>query len=388
MSWIDDYVLYARNNEADDAFHWWSGLTILGASLKRNVWYDGGYFTIWPATWTLIVAESGRKKTTAVSIAYNVLTKMDESVKVLADKSSPEGLIDDLAEPNELGDTQSQALIYAPELSLFMDRRHHNEGLIPLLLRLYDCPPSVRYKTRSRDLVTLKNVAVSFLSATANELLYDSVPESALKSGFMARMICVTPQSKEKIVPFPWKDYALEQDVTNRLYRLSRLHGQMVMSDKARRWFMDWYYVNKAEEGRVASPKLRAYYQRRQDHLLRTAMLVSIAKHERLEYTEEAMEEAYKNLLATEMHLLELYNEIDASPTGRDQNKIIAHIRAANNALSHADLMAQTYSTMDSTRLGKLIEGLYIGGIIGSERGKDGKPVYFLIKDRKLRGEA
>ncbi len=385
MSWLDEYVIYARNNEADDAFHWWCGVTILGAALKRNVYYDAGYFTVWPATWTLLVAESGRKKTTAVTIAYNVLTKMDEAVRVLADKNSPEGLMDDLAEPNELGETQSQALIYAPELSHFMDRRQHNEGLVQLLLRLADCPDRLRYKTRSRDVVTLKNVAVSFLGATANELLYDSVPDNALKSGFMARLICVTPQSDQKIVPFPWKDHALEMKVTNDLYTLSRHRGQMVMPEPSRRWFMDWYYRHKAEEGRLASEKMRAYYQRRPDHLLRTAMMISIAKHRRLEFMVDALDEALTRLMATEAHLLELYNEIDASPTGREQNKIIAHIRAAGGQLSHGDLMAQTYSTMDSSKLGKLVEGLYVAGVIYADKGKDGKPVYSLTADRKQR---
>ena len=204
MNFLELYMDYAKNSEVMPSFHFWTGLTILGASLQRNVLYGRGYYTLYPNLWTLIVAGSGTKKTTAVQIGYNLLSKL-EHVRLLPDKGSPEGLAEALSEAGPDGEKNAQGMLYAPELANFMDRRQHNDGLVQFLLRISDCPDSWKYRTRGGGIVTLNNTAVTFLGASANDLLYECIPPLALKSGFLARFICVTEEGEAPIFPFPWK---------------------------------------------------------------------------------------------------------------------------------------------------------------------------------------
>ncbi len=376
MNWIEQYVEYAKNNEAAPDLHFWTGLTVLGAALRRNVYLERAYYKIFPTLWTLVVAPSGTKKTVAVSIGYNILSKLDEYVRILPDKGSPEGLADALAERLQDGSIESQGLIYAPELANFMDKRSHNEGLVNFLLRLSDCPDKWSYRTRGQGLLNLRNVGVCFLGATANDLLYESIPALALKSGFLARFICVSQEPQTSVVPFLWKDPQLESEVINGLFRLSILQGEMKLPSKAKEWYIGWYWEHKAKIAQTSGSKLRAYLERKPDHLLRVALILSVAKHARLEYTIDAFEESAKRLDNLEDGLAVIYEEIDASPTGKDQMRILEQIKRAGGTMTHTELIRKNYAVMDSTKLHELVQVLLKGRMIVLKKGPKGGSIY------------
>lgn len=385
MSWLDLYVGYAKNNEAAERLHWWSGLTILGASLRRNVSFSQGYYRVFPAIWTMIVSPSGTKKTTAVQIAYNIVSKL-EHVRILADKSSPEALALSLSEKEEdQAEVESQGLIYAPELANFMDKRTHNEGLVQLLLRMADTPNKWDYRTKMGGFTRLRNVAVSILAATADDLLYECIPPLALKSGFLARFLCISGHATTGAVPFPWKDGKLEIEVLNGLYELSLLHGEMVLGKKAQEWYVAWYFRHKAMAGKLVDDKIRAYYERKPDHLLRVAMLLSISKHKRLEYTIDAFEECVERLDDLELGLLRIYREIDISPTGKAQTNILKQLEVAGGWLYHEDLIAKNFATEDTTNYKKLLGSLIEAHLIKIEK-INGKIAYRRIKHGEMEG--
>ena len=379
MNFLELYMDYAKNSEVMPSFHFWTGLTILGASLQRNVLYGRGYYTLYPNLWTLIVAGSGTKKTTAVQIGYNLLSKL-EHVRLLPDKGSPEGLAEALSEAGPDGEKNAQGMLYAPELANFMDRRQHNDGLVQFLLRISDCPDSWKYRTRGGGIVTLNNTAVTFLGASANDLLYECIPPLALKSGFLARFICVTEEGEAPIFPFPWKDPSLESQVLSQLYELSLLKGEMIMGSKAQEWFISWYFRYKADMTKYSSSKLRAYWQRKPDHLLRVAMLLSIAETARLEYTIDSFEKAIKALDGLEPELGKLYNEIDATTVGRDQLKLLEEIKRAGGSITHETLLHRIHATMsDSLNFKKCMIVLIESGKVVLRK-EEGTVVYKLKK--------
>lgn len=374
MNWLDLYMEYAKNNEAQEQFHWWTAITILGAALRRQVFFSKGYYRVYPFLWTLIVAPSGLKKTTALSIGYNILSKL-EHVRIIADKATPEALIQTLAEKQN-GRIESQGLIYAPELSSFLDRRQHNDGLVQLLLRLYDAPDTWMYETKGGGKTLLKNVGVSFLGATANDLLYECIPALALKSGFLARFVCVVGKGIPDAVPFPWKDSALENKVLQGLYELSLLEGKMELRAKAQEWYVSWYFRHKAKASSLAETKIQAYYERKPDHLLRVAMLLSIAKHRRLEYTIDTFEEALEKLEGLEVGIVQMAGEIDASAQGKEQSHLLQIVERSGGRITHTALLRKTYMTMDAQNLKKWMSVLIEADLIKVERGKRGGVIY------------
>lgn len=377
QDWLETYIAYAKNNEAHPDFHFWTALTVLGTSLRRNVRFTKGYYTVYPNLWSLIVAPSGKKKTTAVQIGYNIVTKMDH-VKVLADRGSPEGLAEMLGEKEPDSDViESQALIYAPELSNFMDKATHMSGLVPLLLRLHDCPERWTYKTRGGGLIPLHNVVISFLGATADELLYECVPPLALKSGFLARFLLIyTGEFEGSVIPFPWKDPELELKVCRGLYELSLLKGEMVMPAVASDWYIQWYFRHKASEGVKSLGKLAAYYERKPDHLLRVGMLLAIARNRRLEFTIDCFKEALDRLEALEPGMEALYREIEVDTEGKDQGKLVEAIKRSGGAIEHTPLFRKFHATMGKDRFKKAAQSLLEARVVLAKRTKSGGLVY------------
>jgi len=376
VSWLEQYVAYAGNTEAPKQFHWWAGATILGAALRRNVSFQQEYFATYPTLWTLVVAPSGTKKTSAATIAHNIVSKI-EGVRILADRITPEALADALGEADESGHIESQGLIYAPELVGFLDKRSYNEAMVNFMLRLADFPEKWVTQTRGGGRVELRNVAVSFLGATANDLLYEAVPALALKSGFLARFICVYSAGSNMAVPFMWKDRVLEKEVLNSLYDLSLLRGEMVMGRPARDWYISFYYDHKAMMGKEASSKLRAYYERKPDHLLRLAMITSIARSRRCEFSVRAFEEALARLEEAEKGLPYLYDEIEASDMGRYQIRVLEQLDRAGGHLSHTDLVRRNAAVVgDAAVIKRVVQTLIESGLMVMERSATGAIAY------------
>lgn len=382
MDWIQLYVEYAKNNEAPEYFHWWTGMTILGAALRCNVSFVQGYSEIYPNLWTLIIAPSGVGKTSAVKIGYNIITKLD-SVRIMADKFTPEALAKNLSKKDEITNTvESQGLIYAPEFVVMMDKRQHYEGLVSFLLRAHDCPENWVYETKNAEPIRLRNVALSILGATAPELLYESVPAAALKTGFMARFLCIPWAGGSTPTPFPWRDTMLENQVLQGLYEISLLSGKVVMPSKAQQWYINWYLQYKAHLGITGGGRLRAYLERKPAYLLQLAMLIGISRSRCLEYTITAFEEALKKLEELEPGLEEIYREVDATPLGKDSMTILSQIKAAGGKLSHEELAHRNYALMrDTASLKKIMTNLVETGLIGLARGREG--LIYVFKDRK-----
>ena len=47
-SWLRYYLDYTSGHEAPEEFHLWVGMTILGAVLRRKVWFDNVYYRLFP----------------------------------------------------------------------------------------------------------------------------------------------------------------------------------------------------------------------------------------------------------------------------------------------------------------------------------------------------
>ncbi len=381
MSWIEDYVDYAKNNEVPEHFHWWTGLTILGAALRRNVTYKRGRFRIFPNIWIIIVSPAGCKKTTALDMGYNILSKLD-NVKLLPDRFTPEILCRSLGKKEEDGRIESQAVLYAPELGVMLDKKHFNEGLIQLLLRFWDCPEDWTYETITGGSVPLKNVAITLMGAVADDIFKESMPEMVLKSGFLSRVLVITGKDEGKVEPFPWTDDIVETDIITSLYELSLLKGEMIFGSKAQEWYVNWYIRHKSKLRNTIEDKIRAYYERKPKYLFQIGMLCSISKYKRLEFTIDGFEQAEEKLNSLEPGLIDLCQAIDATPLGKNQIRILEQMRKRGGRITHIDLLKKNYNLMtEPTLFKRIMTHLLETGVIKVGRLKNGELVYELKED-------
>jgi len=379
MGWIEDYMEYARNNEAPDQFHWWTSLAVLGATLRRNVVFRKGSFKIFPNPWILIVAPSGTKKSTALELGFNLLSKMD-NIRILPNKFTPEVLLRSLARPERGSDViESQAVLYSSEFGVVLDRKHYNEGLTQLLLDLWDSRDQWRCETVGGGIITLRNIAIVLLAAIADDIFRESMPELALRSGFLARLILVTGKDEGKIEAFPWTDENLEAELLSQLYELSMIRGEMGFEDGAEEWYITWYMKHKARIRTGISEAMKAYYERKPRHLLQVAMLCAISQKKRPVYTVRSFEEAAERLDALEPGMEALLNAISAPPFARIQARILEQIKATK-LISHKELLKKNMSHIaDPAMFKKAMMQLLETGMLDVMRDKRGT-IYYRMK--------
>jgi hypothetical protein len=72
-NWLVTYTSYTCMSEAPQEYHLWTGLTIISAVLKRQVYKDRKRFVTWPNLYVFLVGPPGTKKSSAISIGEDLL---------------------------------------------------------------------------------------------------------------------------------------------------------------------------------------------------------------------------------------------------------------------------------------------------------------------------
>src|SRR3989304_1023207 len=70
QGWVTNYLDYVKLQESPIEFHFWVGVCLIGATLKRNVWFNKqDYYSVFPSQFVILVAKSSAcKKSTAINI--------------------------------------------------------------------------------------------------------------------------------------------------------------------------------------------------------------------------------------------------------------------------------------------------------------------------------
>src|SRR5687767_15141767 len=95
--WIHGYLVYTYNQESPESFHIWVALSNIAGALGRKVWFDMGYFNVYPNLYAVLVAPPGMcKKSTSMRLGRDIITKVP-GLHFSPDSTSRERLIQDLA---------------------------------------------------------------------------------------------------------------------------------------------------------------------------------------------------------------------------------------------------------------------------------------------------
>src|SRR3990167_9394656 len=273
------YLEYTSSNEAPTLFHKWTAITIVGAALSRKVFLNKDYYKVYPTHFTILVAPSGRcRKSVATGIGINLLRNI-EDINIIAEKITPEALINALHIVKKGKDKKSfvdsAGLIYAPELAVFIGRQKYNEGLVAMLTTLSDSPDEWSYRTKASGTVKLQNVSLSLLGASTADWIVEALPASVFGGGFMSRCIFVSQEDTPRSFPFPQIPVTNHKELLiEKLRRYSEISGQFIFTQEAKKFYEDWYHYNKNIY--IEDRKLAGYFERKPDHLIRLAMVLSV----------------------------------------------------------------------------------------------------------------
>jgi hypothetical protein len=274
--WLGRYMQYTMGVEPPSAYHFAVGLTVLGAALHRQIWFDQRFFKIYPAVQSFLVGPSGKtRKSTAAMIGVG-LAEESGRVKRLPDMATPEALLRQLSQLSNK-DNGASALLFSSELSTFLNKRDYNQDLAQVLTDLFDCRDCIRRATITHSEQEIRNVAVSALLCSNEAWLATSVHESAFGGGLFGRTLVWHAGGTDRYFPFPeappenlYKRLVAELGLT-RYY-----HGAAEITPNGRKWFEAKYKYTK--QNWPDDERLAPFWERYPIHLLRTAMLLRVSE--------------------------------------------------------------------------------------------------------------
>jgi len=309
-----------------------------------------------------IIAPSGRcKKTSACQIAVNMVNAV--GLNVLADKLTPEVLVEALKDKNP-----ATGLLYAPELAAFLGKQKYQEGMVPLLTRLMDCPDQWKSSTIMRGDAELRNVALTFLGASTLDWVQTEIPKSAFGGGFISRILFVVQEDTPHSFPLPPPmDEAKKRALLEKLRLMTQVRGQVTMDDDCREWYIEWYKKNQKKS--YENKQFSGYYERKPDHSMRLAMLLNVSEvgntggHTILKRAH--LQHAIKILDWIESWLPGTFDSFQESLSGASLSGVLKQLKPRQGAATHTELLRLNSKKMNALQFKATVDtGVQAGYII------------------------
>lgn len=285
--------------------------------------------------------------------------------RILSAKITPEALVKTLA-VHEVDPTKfkvptgvnpsflrppATGLLYSTEIGVFLGKEKYNTGMIALLTDLYDCPEEWASATVMRGDQKLYNVALSLLAASTPDWMQSMLPSDAFKGGFMSRLLLISLPvgwEQKRVADPPRPPEGARDKVVRELETISQISGEMKWDAQAKKFFEDWYM--DVERQPMVGP-LMAYLERKQDHLLRIAILLELSyTYDRLQLTREAIEQALAILNTIEAETSPMVEYLATEPRMRSAQQILEILRNYPQGLPEGKILSMIWRTLTYPR--------------------------------------
>ena len=329
---LQAFIDYTKETEIPEKFALWTGISVISATLSRNVFVDMGHFTVYPNTYIVLVAGSARcRKSTSIGVASRFLGKIDDGVKLLSQKMTPEALISSLSGSggdNKTLVSSAEGILVVDELATLIDKNAFNSGLIPILTKLYDSE-DFTYETRGRGVEHILNPCLSILGGSTLHWIKESIPKVAIGGGFTSRVIFVYKDKPDNLVAFPITTAGMKKigdDVVNDLNELRKMKGRFQLSKDAIVVYEKEYKRFMSSSDLFDSENLSGYAGRRHVTLMKVVMAVAASFKNSLVIDDIDMKMAieFMNMIEGDMPII--LQQIQNEEVGNISDEVIRYI--------------------------------------------------------------
>jgi len=357
--WLQTYRKYVYKQESPDIFHFWIAMSMISATLRRNIWIDQDAYKIYPNQYVILVAESAScRKSVAMELGLDLLLA-NKDIRAVHERTTLEGLTDLMnrvtVSPTGKIRPDGSVLLHADELSNMFSKASYITDLVSFLTAAYTSKARLDFLTRNKGFVQVRNPCPSLLAGTTPGQMGEIFPTIAISSGFLGRVLMVTAKRGHR-EPEPKIRKELRQSLIDDLYDMSLLQGEIKLTPKCRARFNEWY---RAMEG-SPSPNLDSFYERKHDHVLKTAMLLSVSESNDMIITDTHFEAALDAIEFLEQGMIRTVEFIGATAKSDIGELLVRMIKKnAPEPISHSVLMRRVYKRIqDGEEFNKIIETL------------------------------
>lgn len=337
--WLSAYVQYAAFSEAPRHMHFWSGVSAIAGALRRKAWLNMGYFKWYPCFYVIIVAPPGVvSKSTTAAIAVDILRQVP-GIKFGPQIVTWPALVKAFAEAKEEFSYQEEwhpmcaMTIESSELGNLINPQ--DREMIDLLVTLWDSKSgALEKKTKGSGNDEIVNPWINMIACTTPAWIEGNFPEYVIGGGFTSRCLFVYAEKKEKLVAYP--DRAIPQDldiVRNMLIQdlehiANVVAGPFKLSEDAYQWGVAWYKVhNEAPPTHLADDRFGGYLARKQTHMHKLAMILSVSRGDSQIITLDDLITANQMLNDLELDMPKVFARIGRSEQSIQAERFIKHVQ-------------------------------------------------------------
>lgn len=329
-NWLSYYSLYTEESESPDSYHLWTGLSILASAVRRNVWLNQGTYILYGNLYVVLVGPPGKvRKSTCIRLGRRLLLET-EGINFSADSITREELIRSLG---KISTTSKQAAltIHSTEMSSLIEPS--GIKMIQFLTDIFDGDFKWRYATKGQGKDTIINPVLNILAATTPSWIADGLPADVIGHGFTSRVIFIYAEERRYLRPFPKEpDANLIKDLQFDLDHISRLEGPFSWGKGTKQVYSDIY--DEIDKNKPDDYRIEGFHNRKDIHVLKVAMLLSISESDSLIIRPTDIETAYDVLNTIEQAMGKTFSAVGKYDHAVDYERIVEAIKAEGEMTS------------------------------------------------------
>jgi len=370
-NWLKAYQEYTDESESPESFHLWTGLSIIASATRRNLWLDQGVYILYPNLFVILVGPPGKvAKSTSIRLGRTILYGV-EGITFGPDSVTREELIHHMAKAGK-DRRQSAVTLHSTELSSLIDPS--GVKMIQFLTEIYDGDLKFDHATKHSGKDKVHHPVLNLLAGTTASWIATGFPTEVVGHGFTSRTIFIFEEEPRKENPFPGRpDKKLIRALVNDLDHLSRVTGPFQWGEGTKEVYAKLYhdiYTSLPSDYRT-----EGFHWRKRTHLLKVAMLLSIAENDELVIMPRDIETAWQLLMAIEPKMTSAFSAVGKYDLASDLERILAQI-IDQGGMSPKEIYRRNYAVGDVDQLGKIIQMLQSMGKIKRVKDKEGQSIY------------
>lgn len=367
--WLETYMVYTAESESPDMFHMWCGASAIASVLRRNVFFDMAYFSLYPNLYVVLVSPPGRcKKSTAMRVARELLEPIP-GMTMSSDSTTRERLIQDLA--TSFKDGYSAMTAHSSEFASMLTSS--GMDMVVFLTDIFDSPSVWSHRTKVGGTQEIKAPCLNLLGGTTPDWISKAMPLDTIGIGLTSRVLFVYQDTPRVRDPFPELSPAqkqLKQLLMEDLVAMANIHGEYVFSPDAKEYYRQWYKDRSINSNPTGDSRLSGYFERKPMHLIKYAMVLSASIQDETIITLPILIRALKMLEQMEPLMLKVFSGVGKNPLNQDIEEVFAKLLTNADGISFAELLDQMRYSVRKEELVEVLDSLIVMGHVESKGGR------------------
>lgn len=350
--WISSYVdLFGPRSEAPSHIHWWVACSMIGGACTRRIWIDEKTFRYYPNLFIVIVGPPAViSKSTVINLGVNILKDIPH-IAIGADNTTYPAFIQDLSKrQSDIQDTfpdndmdaewirQCAITLPISEFGTFF--KPEEEDMVNGLTDLFDCRSIMVKDTKFAGRDVVEHPFVNLIACTTPDWIRDKLTSSIGGWGLSSRIIFLWADEKTRFIPRPSKLWKLDefekgvQRLTNDLFEISQLAGEITWSHDADELWSEWYKSTMTEIQEYNKQPdhntwVSYFLGRKQVHIQKLAMILSVSRSDSLVITEQDLTNAIIKVNSVENEIKNIFTNLpQASSSALTEQSVLVRIKS------------------------------------------------------------